>query len=77
MQALPPDGAMVAVAAPAAQVEQALAPHAGAVSLAAVNGPASVVLSGRRAAVAQVVATLTAAGVRTTPSRSPTPSTPP
>ena len=56
MQALPPDGAMVAVAAPAAQVQAALAPYAAEVALAAVNGPASVVLSGRRPAVAQVVA---------------------
>ena len=67
MQALPPDGAMVAVAAPAAQVQAAGRPVAAEVALAAVNGPASVVLSGRRPAVAQVVATLTAAGVRTTP----------
>ena len=56
MQALPPDGAMVAVVAPAAQVQAACAPVAAEVSLAAVNGPASVVISGRRPAVAQVVA---------------------
>ncbi len=48
MQALPADGGMVAVLASAEQVEPLLRPVASQVSLAAVNGPRSVVLSGLR-----------------------------
>jgi len=67
MQALPSDGAMLAVRASAAEIAPYLAPVAAEVALAAVNGPASVVLSGRRTAVAQVQQALAAAGVSTTP----------
>ncbi|WP_425445796.1 type I polyketide synthase [Umezawaea tangerina] len=53
MQALPAGGAMVALQATEAEV----APHlTDAVSIAAVNGPASVVVAGAEDAVAQVVA---------------------
>ncbi|MFF5173694.1 type I polyketide synthase [Micromonospora sp. NPDC000089] len=48
MQALPPDGAMVAVAASEAEVVEFLGDN---VELAAVNGPSSVVLSGDHDAV--------------------------
>ncbi|ONI92164.1 hypothetical protein ALI144C_00070, partial [Actinosynnema sp. ALI-1.44] len=62
MQALPEGGAMVAVAAS----EDAVAPLlVDGVSIAAVNGPASVVLSGLEAAVDQVVAVLAGQGVKT------------
>ncbi|WP_181772045.1 type I polyketide synthase [Amycolatopsis pittospori] len=62
MQALPPHGAMYAVAASADEIEH-LPPE---VSLAAVNGPRSVVLSGADDAVTAVAQTFRARGRRTT-----------
>ncbi|MFH7600062.1 type I polyketide synthase, partial [Streptomyces racemochromogenes] len=62
MQALPPGGAMVAVAAGAEEV----APLLGdGVELAAVNGPAAVVLSGEEAAVLAAAAVLRERGRKT------------
>ncbi|MFF2851893.1 SDR family NAD(P)-dependent oxidoreductase, partial [Streptomyces sp. NPDC058001] len=58
MQALPAGGVMVAVQAGEAEVASAVAELAGRVSLAAVNGPSSVVVSGEADAVEQVVAAL-------------------
>jgi acyl transferase domain-containing protein/acyl carrier protein len=63
MQALPEGGAMTAIAAGEAEVTEALAGIAG-VSVAAVNGPASVVISGDAGAVRQVAEGFTAAGRR-------------
>ena len=68
MQALPNDGAMLAVLAGEARVAAVVAPHAAEVSIAAVNGPASVVVSGRRSAVAAIAARL-GEGVRDTAAR--------
>ncbi|WP_460444120.1 type I polyketide synthase, partial [Amycolatopsis cihanbeyliensis] len=63
MQALPQGGAMVAVRAGEDEVRALLDER---VSLAAVNGPAAVVLSGEEAAVAGIAATLEDRGRRTT-----------
>ncbi|HEY7146158.1 MAG TPA: beta-ketoacyl synthase N-terminal-like domain-containing protein, partial [Streptosporangiaceae bacterium] len=63
MQALPGGGAMTAVAATEAEVTQALEGVAG-VSVAAVNGPSSVVVSGDAEAVGQVAGVFAGRGVR-------------
>ena len=64
MQSLPRDGMMAAVFADESRVAGHLARHAADVSVAAVNGPNAVVISGRTAAVQSVVAALAAEGIR-------------
>ncbi len=67
MQALPRHGQMVAVAADERRVAAAVQPYAAEVSIAAVNGPRQVVVSGRSEAVESIVAQLRSEGVSTTP----------
>jgi myxalamid-type polyketide synthase MxaC len=64
MQALPRDGEMASVVADEAQVVAAIAPYAGSVSIAGVNGPRQIVISGERGALAQVISALTAEGIK-------------
>ena len=64
MQALPRDGAMVSLLGPRDRVLEAVAVERGAVSVAAVNGPESVVISGRRDAVSRVAARLEGGGFK-------------
>ena len=59
MQALPQDGAMVSVRANEAQVQALIAPYASDVSIAAVNGPESIVISGKKAKINLILAALT------------------
>ncbi|MFJ7206628.1 type I polyketide synthase [Streptomyces sp. NPDC098789] len=68
MDALP-GGAMAAVAAGEEEVAAQLAQVAGAVEIAAVNGPASVVVSGDEDAVGETVARFRALGRSATPLR--------
>ena len=63
MQALPGGGAMTAIAATEAEVAEAIQDVAN-VSVAAVNGPSSVVISGDADAVEQVAERFRARGVR-------------
>ena len=67
MQALPENGAMLAVLAEEAQVRELLTPYAAEVSIAAVNGPLSLVLSGARQAIQGLAAQLQAGGVEVRP----------
>jgi malonyl CoA-acyl carrier protein transacylase len=64
MQALPQDGEMVAVFASEAQVAAAIEPYAQDVSIAAINGPQSIVISGKREAVQDAIAALKAEGIK-------------
>jgi acyl transferase domain-containing protein/surfactin synthase thioesterase subunit len=64
MSALPGDGAMAAVFTDEAQLAPILANH-DRLSIAAVNGPREVVLSGYRTALEHALAELTAAGIKT------------
>ncbi|CAM5643871.1 hypothetical protein GCM10010343_72690 [Streptomyces avidinii] len=64
MQELPEGGAMLSVAASEAQVSELLGATTE-LAVAAVNGPASVVLSGTEAAVTEADTRLAAAGLRT------------
>lgn len=67
MQALPLNGAMVAVFATQNQVQDAIQPYAEQVSIAAINGPRSIVISGEQTAVEAVVASLHQEGVKSKP----------
>jgi len=67
MQELPRDGRMVAIAADESRVAAAIEPYRDEVSIAAVNGPRQVVISGRAGAVDEVVAKFQAGSVVTTP----------
>ncbi|MFJ9363892.1 SDR family NAD(P)-dependent oxidoreductase [Nocardia sp. NPDC101769] len=65
MGALPTGGAMLAVALPESEVAATLAAHHGQVSLAAVNGPSSVVLSGAASVLDEIGAGFAGQGVKT------------
>ena len=64
MQALPAGGKMAAIFADEARVRTAIGSDAALVSIAALNGPDNVVISGSAAAVDDVLARLGAEGIR-------------
>ncbi len=65
MQALPQNGEMVAVLARETQVAKAIQPYTQDISIAAINGPQSIVISGRREAVRAAIAALNTKGIKT------------
>jgi len=65
MQAMPSGGAMISVRASEAEVAPLLAEFAGQLGIAAVNGPASVVISGDRDCALGVARRLRAQGAKT------------
>ncbi len=67
MQELPRDGAMAVVFASAERVAAAIVPYSTQVSIAALNGPNNVVISGERAALQAVQQNLAAEGIVTRP----------
>ena len=66
MQDLPRDGAMAAVFAEEPRIREAIGPYEADVSVAAINGPTQVVISGREAAVEEIVAKFAESGVKAT-----------
>ncbi len=64
MGALPQDGAMVAVFADSERMDAEIEEFRAEVSVAAINGPAHTVISGRREAVAQITERMRAGGIR-------------
>ena len=67
MQALPRDGEMAAIFADLATVERAIDAWPHEVAVAAVNGPASIVISGKRERIAMLVDTFAARDIRSVP----------
>jgi len=65
MQSLPREGGMAAVGAEASLVESALSSYSGRLSIAAINGPKSVVISGNLEALGEVTAELSSQGIET------------
>ncbi|WP_329082803.1 type I polyketide synthase [Streptosporangium sp. NBC_01469] len=65
MAALPEGGAMLAIAVPETAAAEAIAGFDGRVSIAAVNAPAAVVISGDQDAVAEIERRLSAEGHKT------------
>lgn len=64
MGALPQDGAMVSFRASEARIRQAIAPYPGEVSIAAINGPESIVIAGKRATVMALTEELAVEGIK-------------
>lgn len=65
MQALPQTGAMVAVFAPESKVQAAIQPYSQEISIATINGPENIVISGERSRLRAVVVALEAEGIKT------------
>jgi myxalamid-type polyketide synthase MxaB len=64
MQALPQNGMMAAVFTSEEKVSAAIAAHANRVSIAAINGPTNIVISGEREAVSEILKKLERDGVK-------------
>jgi acyl transferase domain-containing protein/SAM-dependent methyltransferase len=67
MQALPQTGEMVTLFGRESRIREAVAQHAPVVSIAALNGPDIVLISGERSAVRSIVAELAQEGIKSRP----------
>ena len=67
IQTLPQNGMMAAVFSNEARVATVIAPYAGRVAIAGVNGPENIVISGARAAVQEVLEELKSHGITAQP----------
>lgn len=67
MQALPQDGAMIAVMATVDRLAVILQPYGEQVAIAAINSPQNVVISGRNAAILEITAILESKKIKVTP----------
>ncbi len=65
MQALPPGGEMLSVMASIEQIATLIQPFAQEISIAAINGPESVVISGQYEAINAVCVKLSTSGIKT------------
>lgn len=65
MQALPHDGEMIAVLTDQKTIEKAIWAYSHQVTIAALNGPENIVISGYRQAIHDIVANLQAKGIQT------------
>jgi acyl transferase domain-containing protein len=65
MQSLPQDGAMVSFLASEARIQEAITPYRDDVSIAAINGTESVVISGKRTSVMTIAEELATVGIKT------------
>jgi malonyl CoA-acyl carrier protein transacylase len=67
MQKLPPGGAMVSVMATEEKINELIVRYGEKVSLAAINGPESIVISGELATIQDIVSILESEAIKTTP----------
>ncbi|NEO70920.1 type I polyketide synthase, partial [Moorena sp. SIO3H5] len=67
MQQLPSGGEMVSLLASESQVREAIGDYSSQVTIAAINGPESIVISGESEAIAAICSKLEALGVKTKP----------
>jgi len=67
MQALPQNGSMVAVFAEEEKVNAAIAAYSDKVSIAAINGPTNIAISGEREAVSAIIKSFESAGIKSKP----------
>ncbi|MEM7125068.1 MAG: SDR family NAD(P)-dependent oxidoreductase [Chloroflexota bacterium] len=65
ISALPQDGTMVSLMADEERIRESIAPYADEVSMAAVNGPESIVISGKQSLVVEIAEQLAQEGIKT------------
>ncbi|NEO70835.1 type I polyketide synthase [Moorena sp. SIO3H5] len=64
MQQLPPGGEMLSLLASESQVREVIAPYGDQVAIAALNGPSSIVISGKSEAIQEIYSSLSTQGIK-------------